>query len=266
VVINELLANEPGAYTRLEWVELYNADSVEHDLDGWAFVCKDDTTRIPPGTVISAGGFLIIARQLLSEPPDTISFENRWGNGSGVWGDAPEESFPAIQARMSLTNTGGVIGLVDPLNNVQTFSWDEDCGDGVSWERVSFEEDIWLCCVSFRGNTPGEKNSVSTPYSTTLELSIQPNPFSPDGDGFEDEVIFRYTLPVRSNLTIRIYDIQGRLIKTLVEDEPRASGEILWDGRDDENKIVRAGIYIIWAEAEGNSYSQKKATVVVAKR
>jgi len=266
VTFNEVLANEPGSYTKLEWVELYNSDSLEHDLKGWAFICKDDTTLIPAGTIIPANGFLIIARQLLSDPPDSISFEGWWGDRSGVWGDSPEESFPAIEAKMSLTNTGGTISLVDPDNNTHSFTWDQDCGDGVSFERVSFEEDIWLCSVSSEKSTPGRRNSVSTSYSDELQLSITPDPFSPDGDGFEDEAVFRYILPLESNLTIRIYDIRGRLIKTLIDDEPQVSGEITWDGKDDENRTVRVGIYVVWAEAKGNSYSQKKATVVVAKR
>lgn len=266
VVINEVLANEPGSYTKLEWVELYNADSTELDLEGWAFICKDDTTLIPTGIIIPANGFLIIARRLLCDPPDSVSFEGWWGDGSGIWGDSSVESFPAIEAKMSLTNTGDTISLVDPYKNVQTFTWNQDCGDGISFERVSSDEDIWLCCVAPDKSTPGKKNTMSTSYSNNIELSIGPNPFSPDGDGFQDEVAFSYILPMQSNLTIRIYDIKGRLIKTLIENEPQVSGEISWDGKDDENKTVRVGIYIVWAEAEGNSYSQKKATAVVAKR
>jgi hypothetical protein len=266
VVINEVLANEPGASTKLEWVELYNADSTEHDLEGWFFICKDDTTFFPDGTTISANGFLILARQLIFDPPDSISFEGWWGDGSGIWGDSPQESFPAIEAKISLTNSGGSIILVDPNYNIQTFTWDQDCGDGVSLERISSEDDIWLCCVSSGQSTPGRKNSVSTTYSDRIQLSIQPNPFSPDGDGFQDEAVFGYTLPMESNLTIKIYNIKGRLIRTLIEEEPKVSGEIIWDGRDDENEIVRVGIYVVWAEASGNSVSQTKTTVIVAKK
>jgi hypothetical protein len=266
VVINEVLANEPGSSTKLEWVELHNADSVGHDLEGWAFVSKDDTTWFPAEAIIPAGGFLILARKLLSDPPDSISFEGWWGDASGAWGDSPDENFPAIEAKMSLTNSGGTICLIDLEDNVQTFTWDKDCGDGVSMERVSADDDIWLCCADADRSTPGGGNSVSTTYSEGIELSVEPNPFSPDGDGFEDRTLFRYTLPMESNLTIRIYDVRGRLIKTLVDDEPKVSGEISWDGRDDENRTVRIGIYVVLAEATGDSYSQKKTTVVVAKR
>ena len=266
VFINEVLANEPGSNTKLEWVELYNADSVEHDLEGWAFVSKDDTTWFPAGTGVPARGFLILARKLLSDPPDSISFEGWWGDRSGIWGDSPDESFPAIEAKMSLTNSGGTISLLDLESNAQTFTWNQDCGDGVSLERVSADEDVWLCSVDPNRSTPGRKNSVSTSYSDAIELSIEPNPFSPDGDGFEDQAVFRYTLPMESNLTIRIYDVRGRLIKTLVDDEPKVSGETRWDGKDDENRTVRIGIYVVLAEATGDSYSHKKTTVVVTKR
>ena len=57
VIINEILANEPGSNTKLEWVELFNADSVEHNLGGWLFASKGHITKLPRGTIIPAGGF-----------------------------------------------------------------------------------------------------------------------------------------------------------------------------------------------------------------
>ncbi|MFQ6031819.1 MAG: lamin tail domain-containing protein [Candidatus Zixiibacteriota bacterium] len=266
VILNEVLANEPGSTTKLEWVELFNADSIDHDLGSWLFVSKDDTTTISSGTLIPLKGFLIIARKLVSDPPDSISFEEYWGDGSGVWGDSELEDFPVIEAKISLTNSGGTISLIDPDRIIQSFTWDADCGDGISIERISPEKDEWSCCVDSNNSTPGKKNSVSVDYPDEIELKIFPNPFSPDGDGFEDEVIFQYALPKMSELTLRIYDIKGRLVKTLIKDEPQVTGEIIWDGRDEENKIVRIGIYIVLAEAKGATNSIKKMTLVVAKR
>jgi len=167
---------------------------------------------------------------------------------------------------MSLTNSGGTISLIDPDHNVESFSWDKDCGDGKSFERISSQEDEWFCCIDSNKCTPGKKNSVSVEYSDKIELKLSPNPFSPDGDGFEDEVTFQYTLPLVAEFTIKIYDIKGRLVKTLMEDEPQVSGEITWDGRDDKNRIVRVGIYIVLAEAKGVTNGVKKMTLVVAKR
>jgi hypothetical protein len=544
VVINEILANEPGSNTKLEWVELFDADSTDHDLGGWLFASKEYITELPGGAIIPAKGFLILARKLVAIPPDSISFEWYWGDGSGVWGDSELEDFPAVEAKMSLTNNGGEISLTDPDLIRRSFIWNEDCGDGVSlekispetterlenwsccihpekstpgkinsvtpaendlsvqseelfcypdapledssfsliavvrntgsarslanelgffndhnwdelvtederlgdlitipplevdeadtipvevdlpkgnyriyvrigedekdfnnqafinlkvrgtlpdvvinefmynpdlslsqtewveiynrsddpisiknwllgdstgqnlitpdevviqpegfliitqdknefratypevnceiikqeswqglnntgdkvvlkdslslledevsyrgtgtekgisWERMDYDvssadEDNWWRCVDPEGATPGEHNSLRTHYSNQIELSIAPNPFSPDGDGFEDEVTFRYVLPKMSELTLRIYDVKGRLVKTLLENEPQVTGEINWDGRDAESRIVRVGIYIVLAEASGSTSSVKKTTLVVAKR
>jgi len=273
VIFNEVLANEPGSNTKLEWVELFNADSMQHDLGGWLFVSKEDTTVISSGTIIPSGGFLVIARKLVAEPPDSISFEGYWGDRSGVWGDSPKEDFPVIEAKMSLTNSGETISLIDPDHNIsqdpdfgQSFTWDKDCGDGTSLERISPDEDEWFCCIDSNKCTPGKKNSVSVKYSDKIELKIFPNPFSPDGDGFEDEVTFQYTLPKMTELTIKVYDIKGRLVKTIMENEPQVSGEKTWDDRDEKNRIVRVGIYIVLAEAKGITSSVKKMTLVVAKR
>jgi hypothetical protein len=167
---------------------------------------------------------------------------------------------------MSLTNSGGTVALIDPNNNIQTFIWDQDCGDGISWERVSPDQDVWLCCAGAEKSTPGKKNSISTTHSDNLDLSMEPNPFSPDGDGFEDEVTFHFTLPTMSDFTLKIFDIEGRLIKTIFDGQSQTSGETTWDGRDNDNRYVRIGIYVVWAEAKGNTRSVKKTTLVVAKK
>ena len=93
VVFNEILANEPSSNTKLDWVELFNADLMDHDLSGWLFASKEYMTDLPGGTIIPAGGFLVIARKLVAVPPDSISFEWYWGDGSGVWGDSELEGF-----------------------------------------------------------------------------------------------------------------------------------------------------------------------------
>jgi len=74
-------------------------------------------------------------------------------------------------------------------------------------------------------------------------------------------------LPLKSELTLRIYDVKGRLVRTLVEQEPRVSGEIVWDGKSDKNRTARAGIYLVFLEAKVEQRKlMKKTTVVVAKR
>jgi len=120
--------------------------------------------------------------------------------------------------------------------------------------------------VDPKGATPCKENSVSVAYVDNIKLEIKPNPFSPDGDGFEDELKIKYTLPLKSNLTLRIYDTKGRLVKTLMEDMPQVSGEITWDGRDDKNRLIKIGMYILFARVSGNTNSTTKVSFAVAKR
>lgn len=268
IVLNEVLANEPGGWVSLEWVELFNNSDWDVDLAGWKLISDDDTT-VFSSVVISAKGYLVLARKLVSFP-DSISFDGYWGDNSGIWGDSPEENFPAVEVKISLVNSCDSIELMDTLGNKQSFTWINDSGDKISWEKIDpllgDSPGNWWICVDSSGSTPGKENSISVPYSQEVELKLKPNPFSPDGDGFEDELTIKYTLPLMSNLTLKVYDTKGRLIKTLMEEQPQVSGEIIWDGRDDKGRFLKIGIYIVYAHASGNTNSTAKVTFVVAKR
>jgi hypothetical protein len=71
-------------------------------------------------------------------------------------------------------------------------------------------------------------------------------------------------------IQVRIFDIRGRLIRTLASVEPAgAQGELIWDGLDDERQRVRIGTYVVFIEAsdsEAKRVSTTKGVVVVATR
>jgi len=114
----------------------------------------------------------------------------------------------------------------------------------------------WSSCVLLRGSTPGEENSIYAPLLPAKgSLSIHPNPFSPDGDGRDDRAIISYRLPVETALvTLRVYDLQGRKVSTLANQEPTGcKGEVIWDGRSDKGKRLSIGLYILYLEALNSS-------------
>ena len=115
-------------------------------------------------------------------------------------------------------------------------------------------------------------NSIFTEnLSRESSVTINPNPFSPDNDGFEDFTIINLDLnQALSQVRIKIYDNQGRVVRTLENSRPSASkNSIIFDGRDDTGKALRIGIYILLIEAvssAGGSIQTMKAPVVIARK
>ena len=76
--------------------------------------------------------------------------------------------------------------------------------------------------------------------------AARPNPF-------QSHTALAYDLAQRGRVTLRIYDISGRLVRSLaagtVQDAGRYSLD--WDGRDDAGAATAAGLYFSRLEAGG---------------
>lgn len=82
-----------------------------------------------------------------------------------------------------------------------------------------------------------------------------PNPF-------RNKTIICYQLPARGKVSLRIYDISGKLIKTLEGGEKEASmHSTSWDGKDDRGRILPAGVYFYQLKSEG--FTDTKRLVLI---
>jgi len=55
-----------------------------------------------------------------------------------------------------------------------------------------------------------------------------------------------------SNLQIRIYNLLGKVVRTMVNSQQSPGAyELNWDGRDDQNRLVAGGIFILQLKTEG---------------
>lgn len=83
----------------------------------------------------------------------------------------------------------------------------------------------------------------------------EPNPFNP-------VTAIRYALPERAQVSLRVYDVAGSLVRTLVD---RAQGpgwhSVVWDGRDDLGRTVASGIYFFGMEA--GEFSERRSMVLL---
>ncbi len=83
-----------------------------------------------------------------------------------------------------------------------------------------------------------EESALSQPQHFSLQQNY-PNPFNPSTK-------IRYSVPEGMHgVTVRIFDLLGRPIRTLV-DSRQAGGEyaIIWDGRGDDGSLAASGVYL----------------------
>lgn len=81
-----------------------------------------------------------------------------------------------------------------------------------------------------------ETATLSTPQNTVLQQNV-PNPFNPT-------TTITYSIATPNDVHLAIYDVNGRLIKTLVNDWQSAGQySINWNGTNEDGQAVNSGIY-----------------------
>jgi len=82
-----------------------------------------------------------------------------------------------------------------------------------------------------------------------------PNPFNPS-------TTIRFAVPANGNVRLTIYDVNGRIVRTLVDGSVLAgSHEVVWDGMDMNGRAVASGVYI-YRLTTANNEMTKRMTLV----
>ncbi|MBA4407748.1 hypothetical protein C0389_10770 [bacterium] len=95
-------------------------------------------------------------------------------------------------------------------------------------------------------------------YSSFLNEYIRqnyPNPFNPSTN-------IKYALPQNSFVSIKVYDILGREVKTLVNTElPAGNHSIIWKGDDNDGQSISSGTYFY--KIQSDNFSQVKKMILM---
>jgi len=119
---------------------------------------------------------------------------------------------------------------------------------GVMWLSPRSQEDL----VLLDGSAPTDVDD--TPLAYRLHGCV-PNPFNP-------ATTLGYDLPAASRVSLRIYDLTGRLVRSLVNTHQDAGRHaVRWDGRSDAGRLVAAGAYVCRLTAGSFTATQRMLLV-----
>ena len=164
---------------------------------------------------------------------------------------------------------GGGAGFGYVQGHGERRSW--STADGVAWNPFSVDYQVAIDPVMSLNKTAGariltrperpshrdeilkEEESIS---GVGIEpLAVAPNPLNP-------ETTIRFALAAAGPVVLKIFDVKGALVQTLV-DEHLGTGQhrVNWDGRDSRGARVASGIY--FARLKSGKTTQATRLVVV---
>lgn len=257
ILINEVLFNPFSGGT--DFVELVNVSEQAVPVHRLMLASrKEETLELKQVSTVSAekrylkpGEFLVCTKD-----PAIVLGQYITSNAASF---CAMKSFPSYP-----DDSGTVVLLNDSLDVLDEFRYSVKMHspflseeEGVSLERISLEKPTndranWTSAAASAGfATPGLPNS-QTGSETEIQDEITPDPkaFSPNGDGYNDELTLKFRLSKPGYMAnVRIFDAIGRQVRFLVKNQSLAQeGSWLWNGKSESGQKLSIGVYIILVE------------------
>ena len=212
--------------------------------------------------------FLLLPKQYLAVSRNVEAVMQQFGATN-------RSAFLQMQRMPSLTRESGRVALLNKsLRIIDEVHYNSrqhadflNIRSGVSLERMnpdrnSLDPGNWHTAAQTAGfGTPGRKNSQYIDFieTTSANVSLNPEIFSPDNDGIDDVLNINYRFDTPSLIgDVIIFDSMGRKIRHLVNKQMLAAeGTLVWDGSDDNGRKAMTGIYIIFFHAYHSNGTQK---------
>jgi hypothetical protein len=113
-----------------------------------------------------------------------------------------------------------------------------------------------LTPVALEMTEPGSAGVTPIGVTTYYLGENSPNPFNP-------QTTISFDLPKQRAVSLRVFDISGRLVRALIEGKVFGVGrsEATWNGRDDTGRRVASGTYFYRLEAGEYSVTKRMALI-----
>ena len=169
-----------------------------------------------------------------------------------------------------MTGTGSGAQAAPALRTMSEADIEKDVSvfyyNGVEWLKIASSIDTDNKVIKAKSMFAGKYQLRKSPRATEFTFySVMPRIITPNNDRQNDRVLFRYSNPKASSISIRIFDLRGALVKKL--DDTNATSDIqgeyiYWDGTDQAGATVPVGVYIYQLDGEGKNVN---GTIVVAR-
>lgn len=135
----------------------------------------------------------------------------------------------SVLAIASTTHTADIFGQPGPLY------WRVVARDAGGGSRLSAPSASVFSFPVGTGVDPGEE--LESDAIAFFVRAPYPNPF-------RDVSRFAFSLPTEAHVSAKVFDVTGRLVRTLVDSElPRGTHAVAWDGASREGRRAAAGVY-----------------------
>jgi hypothetical protein len=250
IVINEVNYNSSATFNTEDWIELYNNDQIDVDISGWIFKDSDDSHvfTIPQGTILEKDSFIVLCI-------DTTLFKSLFPQVNNYLGNV---SF-------GLSGSGELIRLYDSqMQLIDSLTYDDSTpwpsapdgnGSSLSLKNPDLENSLGENWAASTGHgTPGNINDIFVNVDNNNQvlpteyalLQNYPNPFNP-------VTIIQYSVPLISKVTLKVYDVLGNEVETLV-DEIKNPGNYAVQFRANN---IASGVYFYRIQADNFSATKK---------
>ena len=219
------------------WVHL---DEKVVDMDSAFFKIAYEDTLITPDTVIKGPGLV---------PPGNFDLSY------GIYPDSILISLAVLSGSFDGPDT--ILGIVFTASNyvttaqvsIERSSLQNSEGEEIPHRTIGAE--IQIDCPT---SADGEDEESQNPSTYALSQNY-PNPYNPVTQ-------ITYQLPQPGVVLLKIYNVQGQLVRTLVNEyKPAGAHSISWNGRSDLGMEVSSGIYLYRIQA--GKFTETKRMILI---
>lgn len=161
---------------------------------------------------------------------------------------------PAIDLDfLLLDSNGNTVGGSASLNDPEVITVTDPAPGTYTWKVVSYNNPNPSEAYTIT-STKCTRTATAVGTGGRVSYALHPNTPNP----FGRSTTLRFALPRTGQVSLKVYDVTGRLARTLV-DGPLQSGmhQRVWDGRRDDGSTVSSGVYFYRLDSRDGSLSRR---------